>query len=156
MNATRLIAGVLLACCFIGMVVLPASAATGVQGMNARAAKIDAGLQDDLWKTHAENRLETFDLHVQHAKDVTDVLEAHQIDASRPQAILDQFAALRPELEQALTGHDRDALKTVNARLIDLGKQFLQAVRNAIRASAGTAKVSASGMVMPPTGTPAI
>mgnify|MGYP001573013303 CR=1 FL=1 len=156
MKATRLIAGALLACCLIGMMVLPASAASDVQGMNARAAKIDSGLQDDLWKTHAENRLEAFDMHVQHAKDVIDVLEAHQINTSGPQAVLDQFAAMRPELEQALKNHDRDALKTVNAKLIDLTKQFLKSVRDAIRASAGTATASASGMAMPLTGTAAI
>ena len=156
MKATRLIAGVLLACCLIGMMVLPASAASGLQGMNERAVKIDAGLQDDLWKTHAENRLETFDLHVQHGKDIIDVLETHQIDASGPQAVLDQFAVMRPELEQALSNHDRNALKTVNAKLIELARQFRQSVRDAIRASAGTTTASASDMAMPPTGTAAI
>lgn len=156
MKATRLIAGAFLACCLIGMLVLPASAASDSQGMNVKAAKIDAGLQEDLWKTHIHDRLETFDMHVQHAKDIIDVLEAHQINTSGPQAVLNQFVALRPELEQALNNHDRDALKTVNAKLIDLTSQFLKSVRDAIRASAGTATASASGMAMPISGTAAI
>ena len=156
MKATRLIAGALPACCIIGMMVLPAPAASDVQGLNARAVKIDSGLQDDLWKTHAENRLEIFDMHVQHAKDVIDVLEAHQIDAGGPQAVLEQFAAMRPELEQALNNRDRDALKTVNAKLIELTRQFLQSVREAIRVSGGTATVPAAGRAMPLSGTAAI
>ncbi|WAC05721.1 MAG: hypothetical protein OS112_03590 [Methanoregula sp.] len=156
MKATQLIAGAFLACCLIGMMVLPASAASGVQGMNVKAAKIDSGLQDDLWKAHAENRLETFDMHVRHAKDIIDVLEAHGINTSGPQAVLDQFAAMRPELEQALNNHDREALKTVNQKLIELTKQFLRSVRDAIRASAGTATASESGIAIPLAGTAAI
>lgn len=156
MKTTRLIAGALVACCLIGMLVLPASAAPDAKGTNIKAGKIDPGLQEDLIKTHIKNRLETFDLHVQHAKDIIDVLETHQIDTSRPQAILDQFVAMRPELERALTSHDREAVKTVNAKLAELTKQFFQAVRDAIRASAATDTARAYSAGLPATGTLAI
>jgi hypothetical protein len=157
MKATRVIAGALLACCLMGMMVLPAAAASDVQQMNARVSKIDAGLAEDLWKTHMENRLEAFDMHVRHGKDIIGVLEAHGIDASGPQGILDQFGSLRPELEQALSSHDRDAIKTVNGKLVNLAKQFLNAVREAIRASAGTGTATATaGFMLPASGTTAI
>lgn len=157
MKATRAIAGALFACCLLGMLVLPVSAASDVQQMNARAGTIDAGLAEDLFKTHMENRLEIFDMHVQHAKDIIGVLEAHGIDASGPQGILDQFESMRPELEQALTSHDRDALRTVNEKLADLTKQFLNAVREAIRASAGTGTAAAAtGILLPAGGNMAI
>lgn len=157
MKATRVTAGALFACCLIGMLVLPVSAASDVRQVNAQASKIDAGLAEDLWKTHMENRLEAFDMHVRHGKDIIGVLEAHGIDGNGPQGILDQFGSLRPELEQALTSHDREALKTVNEKLVELTRQFLKSVREAIRAPAGTGTATeTAGILLPASGTPAI
>lgn len=78
--------GTFLALCLIGMLVLPAAAATNGQTSTGQGSAINQGLKDDLWANHHQYRLQEFDLHVQRANSVINILEKCSIDTTQMQA----------------------------------------------------------------------
>lgn len=64
MNSKTIMKGAFLALCVVGMIVLPAAAATIGQTTTGQGSGIDQGLKDDLWANHHQYRLQHFDLNV--------------------------------------------------------------------------------------------
>lgn len=125
--------------CLIGMLALPAAAtAASGQATEATTNAIDKGLKDDLWNNHKANRLEAFNMHVRHAESTIEILGRYGIDTSGCESTLSSIEAKRADLESALTAQDRQKLKTVNAEIKTLWRQFLKDVRDAIRGHYGT------------------
>lgn len=143
MNRITIINGAFLAFCLVSLLALPAAAAQNGQEMNVKLPAIDQGLNDDFWTIHITHRLETFDMHVQHANDIIKILRDHDIDTTLMQGTLDTFAGKRGELETALENRDREALKTINTGLRELARQFFKEMRDAIREHYGA--TSAAG-----------
>ena len=88
-NAT-IIKGAIIACCLIGMLVLPAAAAG--QGN----ATIDPGLKNALWTEQGQHRLTVFDANVQHANNVIGILGQvqHRYDTASGYTCADNRRAL--------------------------------------------------------------
>ncbi len=143
-NAT-IMKGAVIACCLIGMLVLPVAAAPAGQGNTT----IDPGLINDLWSAQEQHRLAVFDANVAHANNVIGILDKYNIDTAAMQATLSQISGQRPALESAFTNQDRTGLKSVNQQLQTLWKQFRQdaktAVRDHYKAAAKTRTSSAGG-----------
>jgi len=125
--------GAILALCLLGMLVLPAAAATAGAGTNVKASAIDAGLKDDLWNLHVQHRLAMYDSNVQYAGNILTTLQKYGIDTTQAQATLTTIGDKRSDLETALQNKDKAALKTINADLQSLWKQFRTDVKDAIR-----------------------
>jgi uncharacterized protein YpuA (DUF1002 family) len=134
MNSKNIMKGAILAICLIGMLVLPVAAAPVGQGANGQTSAIDQGLKDDLWNNHHQYRLQEFDLHVQRANSVISILNNHNIDTTQMQATLTTISGERATLDTALTNKDKEGLKTINADLLSLWKQFAQEMKDSIKA----------------------
>jgi hypothetical protein len=159
MNHTTLMKGALLAFCIIGMIVLPAAAAPS--GQSAKTPVVDQALKADLWASHHTYRLQEFDSHVAQANNVIAILGKYSIDTTQEQATLASISSQRSALDTALTGKDTASLKTINANLASLWKQFGQETRDAVkahaaaaRAAAKAAKTGSAGTVTSPVVTP--
>jgi DNA integrity scanning protein DisA with diadenylate cyclase activity len=125
--------GTILAFCLVGMLVLPAAASSGTsQGTNGNVI-INNGLLTELWNNHVQYRLQEFDNHVQNANNIIAILGQYNIDTSQLQATLSTISGMRPELQTALQDHDTASLKTINAQLAELWKQFRTEKNEAIR-----------------------
>ena len=124
------------------MLVLPAAAAPVGQGTNVNANAIDQGLKDDLWNNHVTERMQEFNLHVQHATDVIAILNKYGIDTTQMQNTLNSISAKGTELQTALNNKDKDALKTINNDLKELWKQYLQEMRDSIKDHYGKLKAA--------------
>jgi len=146
MNRNSIIKGAFIAFCLIGMLVLPAAAASAGQMTAAKGNVIDQGLKDDLWNNHKVNRLETFDTNVRHTESTLSILWQYGIDTSACQSTLATIESKRSDLEAALTTQDRQKLKTVNAELKTLWQQFMKDVREARRSYYGPRAGSSTGM----------
>ena len=146
MNPNTLMKGTLLAFCLIGMLVLPATAA-------GQATGADQGLKDDLWASHEQYRLQTFDNHVQQANNVIGILGKYSIDTTQLQATLTTITGERAALSTALTGKDQASLKTINADLAADWKQFMQETKDAVKAHAAAARAAAKAAKTGTTGT---
>ena len=133
MNGKNAVKGAFLALCLIGMLVLPASASTTGTITTGKASAIDAGLKDDLWNSHVQHRLAIYDSNVQYAQNILSTLEKYGIDATPAQATLTTISGKRSDLETALQNRDQAALKTINADLLSLWKEFRTEVKDAIR-----------------------
>ncbi|HVN66718.1 MAG TPA: hypothetical protein VMT31_08915 [Methanomicrobiales archaeon] len=127
------IAMALLGLVFIAALALPVSAAQADGNTAGKASKIDPQLKNALWANHQEYRLRQFDLNVQRADSVITILDKYGIDTTKPQATLTTISGQRADLEKALEGRDRDSLKTINANLMSLWKQFAQEVRESVK-----------------------
>jgi len=132
MNNNTLLRDVFIAICIIGFLILPAAAAPAVQRTTVKT--VDQGLKDDLWASHQQYRLQRFDTNVQQAESVITILDKYSIDTTTCRATLATISGKRSALDTALTNRDREGLKTINAGLRTLWKQFLKDVRDAIRA----------------------
>ena len=139
MNAPHTLAKALLALCLVGMIVLPAAAAPSASAeRTGKMSKVDPGLQDDLWNVHKDYRLKIYGLHVEKAQAVTGVLEEHGCDVTELNDILARVEEQREPLTTALANRDRDALKTINQELHQIGQEFRKQVRDTIRECSGT------------------
>lgn len=149
MNSKTIMKGAFLALCLIGIVVLPAAAATIGQTATGQGSGIDQGLKDDLWANHHQYRLEHFDLNVQRANSVISILNKYDIDTTQMQATLASITGERGALDTALTNKDKESLKTINANLVSLWKQFAQERKDSVKAhytaARAAAKAGASG-----------
>ena len=131
MKKTQILKGALLACCLIGMLMLPVAAAPAGQAMNKSV--LDPRLKNDLWNAQEQHRLTIFDANVAHANSVIGILGTYSIDTTQLQATLTQISGERPALKSAFAGQDRTALKTVNQQLETLWKQFRQEAATAVK-----------------------
>jgi hypothetical protein len=143
MKPATMMKGAILACFVIGMLVLPAAAAPAGQAGSGKGSAIDQGLKDDLWANHHQYRLQEFDLHVQRANSVIGILTKYNIDTSRMQATLASITEKRSALDTALTSRDQASLKTINADLTSLWKQFIQETKDAVKAHYTAARAAA-------------
>jgi hypothetical protein len=139
MNHKTIMKGALLAFCIIGVLMLPAAAA----GQAATTSAIDQGLKDDLWASHSTYRLQEFDNHVTQANNVIGILGKYSIETTQAQATLASISSERSALDTALTGKDQASLKTINANLISLWKQFDQEMKDAVKAHYTAARAAA-------------
>jgi hypothetical protein len=133
MNTNTILKGTFVAFCLIGMLVLPAAAAPAVQGTTAKMSTVDQGLKDDLWANHYQYRLQAYDTNVQRATSVISILNKYGIDTTACTGTLSTIRSKRSSLETALTNKDREGLKTINADLKTLWKQFMTEMRDAIK-----------------------
>jgi hypothetical protein len=138
MNSKTIIKGAFIAACIIGMLVLPAAAAG--QATPGQASGVDQGLKNDLWANQQQYRLQEFDNHVQEANSVISILDKYNIDTTQMQATLSTISGERAALQTALTNEDRSGLKTVNTDLVSLWKQFMQEMRDSIKAQRTSAQ----------------
>ena len=148
-----------IAMAFLGLVLvaalaLPVSAAQADGNAAVRVAQIDPQLTADLWANHEQYRLAHFDLNIQRATSIIGILDKYGIDTTRPSATLATISDQRAALKTALDNKDRDALKTINANLLSLWKQFAKDVRDSIRAhyQAGHAGAGSGTTVTPGNG----
>jgi hypothetical protein len=133
MNKMTRIKSAFAALCLIGMLVLPAAAAQTGQAATAKGSAIDRSLRDNLWANHQQYRLQRFDLNVEQATGVIAILETYGIDTTTCQNTLTTISSKRSDLEAALSAQDRAKLRTVNADLRTLWKQFFKDLRDALR-----------------------
>ena len=155
MNSKTIMKGAILAFCLIGMLVLPAAAAPAGQGTTVQKAAIDQGLKDDLWANRYMYRLQEFDLHVQRANSVIGILNKYSIDTSQMQATLTTISGERSAIDTALTNKDEESLKTINANLESLWKQFMQEMKDSIKAHYTAARAAAKANATKTAGTTA-
>ena len=155
MNSKNIMKGALLAFCLIGMLVLPAAAAPAGQVTAGQASAIDQGLKDDLWANHHQYRLQEFDLHVQRANSVIGILNKYSIDTTQMQATLTTISGERAALDTALTNQDKESLKTINADLLSLWKQFEQEMKDSVKAHYTAARAAAKTSATKTAGTTA-
>ncbi|MDD1685081.1 MAG: hypothetical protein LUQ19_04225 [Methanoregula sp.] len=132
MNKMTITKSVFVTLCLIGMLILPAAAAQTGQAATVKGSAIDQGLKDDLWANYQQYRLQRFDLNVEQATGVITILEQYGIDTTACQNTLSTISSKRSDLETALSAQDRAKLKTVNAELRTLWKQFFKDVRDAL------------------------
>jgi hypothetical protein len=150
MSKNTILKGAFVAFCLIGMLVLPAAAAPSVQGTTAHA--IDQGLKDDLWANHQQYRLQRYDTNIERAASIISILNKYGIDTTACTSTLSTISSKRPALETALANRDRAGLKTVEADLRTLWKQFMTEMRDAFKnhygkgAAASDAVLSSTGM----------
>jgi len=140
MNSKTVMKGALLSLCLIGMLVLPAAAATGTTG---QASTVDQGIRDDLWANHEQYRMQEFDMHVQRANSVIGILDKYSIDTTQMQATLTTISGERAALDTALSGRDTAGLKTINVNLVTLWKQFAQETKDSVKAHYTAARAAA-------------
>jgi hypothetical protein len=80
---------------------------------------------------------------------VIGILNKYSIDTSRMQSTLATISDKRTSLDTALTNKDKESLKTINADLLSLWKQFAQEMKDSVKAhytaARAAAKVSATG-----------
>jgi hypothetical protein len=135
--------GAFLALCLVGMIVLPAAATTAGQATTGQASVIDQGLKDDLWVNHHQYRLQEFDLHVERANSIIGILDKYNIDTTQMQATLTTISGERAALDTALANRDKAGLKTINANLVSLWKQFAQEMKDSVKGHYTAARVAA-------------
>jgi hypothetical protein len=135
MNKNTILRGAFVAFCLIGMLVLPAAAAPVVQGTTAHV--IDQGLKDELWANHQQYRLQGYDTNIERATGLIAILNKYGIDTTACTGTLSTISSRRPALETALANKDREALKTVDADLRTLWKQFMTEMRDAFKSHYG-------------------
>jgi hypothetical protein len=141
MNSKTPMKNAFLALCLVGMIVLPAAASTGPA--TGQASVIDQGLKDDLWANHDQHRLQEFDSHVQRANSVIGILNKYSIDTTQMQATLATITGERTALDTALANRDTAGLKTINANLVSLWKQFAQEMKASVKGHFAAARAAA-------------
>jgi len=87
-------------------------------------------LRDEYWESRNRNTLANFDIRVERAQHVLDLLEERGYDVSEAQAKLDEIAALRDELEAALGDKDNAEILRVSLETLELSRQLADHVRD--------------------------
>jgi len=131
--STRNIGIAILGLVIVAALALPASAAATSNG-NGQAGQINSGLKDSLWNTYAKYRLQIYNTRVDGANEIISDLGNYGCPTSDLQTTVTAIANEGSALQDALTNHDRDALKTVNQDLVKLWQQFRQQARASIKA----------------------
>lgn len=137
MNSKTLFRGAFIALCLVGMLVLPAAAAQNGQASAMSGSTADQGLKDELYANHQLYRLQRFDMNVEQATGILAILDTYGIDTTSSKNTLTTISGKRSGLEAALDARDPTNLKTINAGLKNLWKQFRTDIRDALRAHNG-------------------
>jgi len=87
-------------------------------------------LRDEYLEARNRNTLANFDIRVERAQHVLDLLEERGYDVSEAQAKLDEIAALRDELEAALADQDNADILRVSLEALELSRQLADHVRD--------------------------
>jgi hypothetical protein len=87
-------------------------------------------LKDEYWESKNRNTLANFDIRLERAQNVLDLLEERGYDVSEAQAKLDEIAALRDELEAALVDQDNAEILSVSLEALELSRQLADHVRD--------------------------
>ena len=87
-------------------------------------------LRDEYWESKNRNTLANFDIRVERAQHVLDLLEERGYDVSEAQAKLDDIAALRDDLEAALGDQDNAEILRVSLKALELSRQLADLVRD--------------------------
>ena len=117
--------------CLAGLLVLPVSAA--IAHPVSSGNPINQSLRNDLWNVHANHRLSAFENNVTAADDTIAVLDHYNYDTSILGAIQSNISQHHDSLAAALSGKDRDQLRTINAELKGLWKDFGREIHQLIR-----------------------
>jgi hypothetical protein len=128
-----LIAGILL--CLVGMLALPAAAAVATKGESTVLGEgaIDPELKNELWGIHMQHRLDSYERNVKAAGDAIEALGQYDYDTSALSDTLTEISAKHDALEAALNDRDRDELKSINADLRHLWKEYRQEFRQLLK-----------------------
>ena len=129
--STKTIGIAILGIVLVAALALPVSAAA-TDG-NGQAGQINPGLKNDLWNTYAKYRLQIYNTRVDGANEIISDLGNYGCPTSDLQATVTAIANEGSALQDALTNHDRNALKTVNQQLTSLWQQFRQQARASIK-----------------------
>jgi len=116
----------------VAALALPVSAAATSNG-NGQAGQINSGLKNDLWNTYGKYRLQVYDTRVEGANEVVSDLGNYGCPTADLQATITSIGNERTALSDALTNHDRNALRSVNQQLTSLWKQFREQARDSIK-----------------------
>jgi hypothetical protein len=87
-------------------------------------------LKDEYWESRNRNTLANFDIRVERAQHVLDLLVERDYDVSEAQAKLDEIAALRDDLEAALGDQDNAEILSVSLEALELSRQLVDHVRD--------------------------
>ena len=88
------------------------------------------GLRDEYWESKNRNTLANFDIRVERAQHVLDLLEERGFDVSEAQAKFDEIVALRDDLEAALGDQDNAEILSVSLEALELSRQLADHVRD--------------------------
>jgi len=87
-------------------------------------------LRDEYLESRNRNTLANFDIRVERAQHVLDLLGERGYDVSEAQAKLDEIAALRDDLEAALVDQDNAEILSVSLEALELSRQLADHVRD--------------------------
>ena len=87
-------------------------------------------LEDEYWEIREKNSLEIFDIYVDWAQDILDILEDNGYDIAEAQEKLDEIKDQREDLEDALKDRDRIEILQIHLEIIDLSMELGQIVRD--------------------------
>ena len=87
-------------------------------------------LRDEYLESRNRNTLANFDIRVERAQHVLDLLGERGYDVSEAQAKLDEIAALRDDLEAALVDQDNAEILRVSLEALELSRQLADHVRD--------------------------
>jgi hypothetical protein len=87
-------------------------------------------LKDEYWESRNRNTLANFDIRVERAQHVLDLLGERGYDVSEAQAKLDEIAGLRADLEAALGDEDNAEILSVSLEALELSRQLADHVRD--------------------------
>ena len=130
--STKTIGIAILGLVIVAALALPVSAAA-TDG-SGQAGQINSGLKNDLWNTYAKYRLQVYNTRVEGANEIVSDLGNYNCPTSDLQATVTAIGNEGTALQDALNGHDRKALQTVNQDLAKLWQQFRQQARASIKA----------------------
>jgi hypothetical protein len=88
------------------------------------------GLKDEYLEVRNRNTLANFDIRVERAQHVLDLLLDRGYDVSEAQAKLDEIADLRDDLEAALADQDNAEILRVSLEALELSRQLADHVRD--------------------------
>ena len=91
--------------------------------------QLDA-LKDHYWEKRKENVLENFDIRVERAQNVLDILEERGYDISEAQDKLDEISGLRDDLEAALDERNNLEILEVSLDALELSRELAEIVRD--------------------------
>ena len=87
-------------------------------------------LRNQYWNTRKLNVLENFDIRVERAQFIIDLLQEKGYEVTEAQAKLDEINALRDDLEAALEDADNLEILDVSMEALRLSKELAEIVRN--------------------------
>lgn len=97
--------------------------------INENEDKIEE-LKDQYWETRKANVLENFDIRVERAQSILDILEEREYDVTEAQVKIDEIIALRDDLAAALDERDNPEIIRVSVDALELSRELAEIVRS--------------------------